>query len=146
MGLRATDEEVGEVPTRQAFLSPLYLPKVPPMLRLPGYRDYMGISTIDSTRSTFDSTRSTTDSTQSTIDSTRSTIILRTLRGEFAILLANSNAALDALLYDPMHPGQWVFLAAPTSRDHLMTFDMQSRFCTSMPTCQLERGKLQENL
>jgi len=52
---------------------------------------------------------------------------VQTLRGEFVILLANSNAALDAPLYDPTLPGQWVFLAAPnpTSRDHLMTFDCE---------------------
>jgi len=49
------------------------------------------------------------------------------IREEFIILMANSHTALDAPLYDPTLPGQWVFLAAPnpTSCNNLMSFDCE---------------------
>jgi hypothetical protein len=54
-------------------------------------------------------------------------IDLARLRGEHAVLLANSQAGHGAPLYDPTLPNQWALLIAPnpTSRDDLMSFDRE---------------------
>ena len=107
IGHRATDEEVGQAIAYEAGLSFATLPPEGGPLAAPAW--VQGLFGYLNNR--FD-----------TIDNS-----IRGVQGEFTILLANSHAALDAPLYDPTRPGEWVFLAAPnpTSRDNLMTFDCE---------------------
>jgi len=52
---------------------------------------------------------------------------IQAIRNERPILLFNSQAGAEGLLYDPTAPGQWIHLMEPnpTTRDALMRFNRE---------------------